>query len=98
MVKLNKFSQCIDSIASHIQIQLQPILRVDPKAKKYTGALCGLGFDKEAKRPIYLENDIEDVFEVDFNSADLKKVSLLLLKPYWAHMNQSVIEAYLPSN
>ena len=49
-------------------------LRVDRVDKKYTGALCGLGYDKDKQRPIHLENDIEDTFEVEFDSKDLKQV------------------------
>lgn len=48
--------------------------RIDEKAKKYTGALCGLGFDPHLRRPLYTENDIEDVFEVEFSERDISLV------------------------
>jgi hypothetical protein len=49
--------------------------RVDKKTKMYTGALCGLGFDKKRNCPLYTENDVEDVFEVHFDESDLKLVT-----------------------
>ena len=42
-----------------------------------TGALCGLGFDKHSKRPLYTENDIEDVFEIKFDDRDIKQINAL---------------------
>lgn len=50
-------------------------LRADKKSKTYTGALCGLGFDKKTKKPLYTENDIEDVFEIKFEDRDLKQIN-----------------------
>ncbi len=51
------------------------IHRVDLENKRYVGALCGLGFDKVQKKPIFTENDIENAFECTFDQEDMKTVS-----------------------
>ena len=51
-------------------------LRVDEVNKKYSGALCGLGFDEDERKAIYTDNDIEDVFECDFDNDDINRVCL----------------------
>ncbi|RNA05964.1 ATP-dependent RNA helicase TDRD9 [Brachionus plicatilis] len=60
--------------------------RYDPKTLTYTGALCGLGFDTETRRPIYTENDIEDYFEVDFYDRDIA-----LLNSFRSIVNQLLV-------
>lgn len=51
-------------------------LRVNHLNKKsYSGALCGLGYDKKRTRALYVENDIEDVFDVEFDSNDIDQVN-----------------------
>jgi ATP-dependent RNA helicase TDRD9 len=57
--------------------------RVDKKKKVYTGALCGLGFDKKRNSPLYTENDVEDVFEVNFDEKDLTLVNTAFLFSYY---------------
>jgi ATP-dependent RNA helicase TDRD9 len=54
-------------------------LRICKKLKCYTGALCGLGFDREANKPLYIENDIEDQFQVKFESHEIKEVRAVFL-------------------
>lgn len=51
-------------------------LRASRRDKIYTGALCGLGFDREKNRPLFMENDIEDKFEVEFTDRDIERVSI----------------------
>ncbi len=47
------------------------------KNKRYTGALCGLGYEtkKEGVRPIFTENDIEHVFDCLITNENFKDVS-----------------------
>lgn len=50
-------------------------LRVDGKNKNtYSGALCGLGFDSKLKKALFVENDIEEVFDCKFDHHDLDDV------------------------
>jgi hypothetical protein len=51
------------------------LYRVSKKDKCYTGALCGLGYDQQLRRPMYLEDDIEDLFEAEFQDEDIRHVS-----------------------
>ena len=37
-------------------------LRVDPRETRYTGALCGLGYNSITRQSIYPDNDIEVFF------------------------------------
>jgi ATP-dependent RNA helicase TDRD9 len=53
-------------------------LRIDKIAKKYTGVLCGLGFDKKTKRPLHTDNDIENEFECEFDDLDFKDVNSII--------------------
>ena len=50
-------------------------LRYSKKTRGYTGALCGLGFDRIEKKPMYVENDIEDIFDTVITNNDIKDVS-----------------------
>lgn len=52
-------------------------IRVNEDASRYIGALCGLGYDMETKRPIYIDNDIECAFDVNIDIADITSVNLL---------------------
>lgn len=58
-------SLCLLSFSPEVEF------RFDLKTKKYTGALCGLGLDRIRNRPLYTENDVEDVFEVEFSEKDI---------------------------
>ena len=49
-------------------------LRVNKFRQCYTGALCGLGVDKLGK-PLWMENDSEDVFEVNINDSDIRRIN-----------------------
>lgn len=60
----------------YIHIHHVVIPRVNRKEQRYTGALCGLGFDKRINKPLHTDNDIEDQFEVEFGQEDLKEVCL----------------------
>ncbi len=48
-------------------------LRTDEKKTRYTGALCGLGFDSQGA--IYADNDVETVFDVEIDVQDITMVS-----------------------
>lgn len=56
------------------------LYRVSKKEKCYTGALCGLGYDQQLRRPMYLEDDIEDLFETEFQDEDIRHVSYYMNK------------------
>lgn len=47
-------------------------LRTDVRRKRYTGALCGLGYDSMGS--IYPDNDIEIGFDVDIDNIDITMV------------------------
>ena len=54
-------------------------LRIDKTLKKYTGVLCGLGFDRHNGRPLHTDNDIEHEFECEFTNTDIKRVILFVI-------------------
>ncbi len=52
------------------------ICRADRRFRKYTGYLCGLGYDVVAGGPAYPDNDMEIPFDVAFTEEDLLDVSI----------------------
>jgi hypothetical protein len=48
--------------------------RTDKTGTYYSGALCGLGFDKETGTGMYNDNDIGCFFESKFYEKDIKAV------------------------
>jgi hypothetical protein len=52
-------------------------VRVSRDGARYVGVLCGLGYDKEMRRPIYVDDDIECAFDVNIDYADMNSVNLL---------------------
>ncbi|CAF1104540.1 unnamed protein product, partial [Brachionus calyciflorus] len=69
--------------------------RYDRKSLKYTGALCGLGFDPIKRRPLYTENDVEEVFEVDFVDNDIKLLNSFRFLVNMLIGSKSSSESYL---
>ena len=53
-------------------------LRCDPRMQRYTGVLCGLGVDPELKEPIYMDHDLEVVFDTHIDDKDIELVSFSL--------------------
>ena len=51
------------------------VYRTDRERSKYTGALCGLGWDPETHGPALPEHDVEVAFDIDFDDTDLCEVS-----------------------
>lgn len=51
--------------------------RTDNKKRRYTGALCGLGFDSHG--PIYTDNDVESVFDVNIDILDITMINAVRL-------------------
>uniref|UniRef100_A0A1B6GC48 Probable ATP-dependent RNA helicase spindle-E n=1 Tax=Cuerna arida TaxID=1464854 RepID=A0A1B6GC48_9HEMI len=54
-------------------------LRTDESLSQYTGALCGLGKLSNGQ-PLYKENDMEIIFDVEFTNEDILNVNKLR---YW---------------
>ncbi|KAK9501254.1 hypothetical protein O3M35_011997 [Rhynocoris fuscipes] len=50
-------------------------LRTDPDREKFTGALCGLGFDPETGEGYHPENDMEVMFDVKYDLEDLEYIN-----------------------
>ena len=58
--------------------------RTDKAHSRYTGVLCGLGYDEENDGPALPDHDMEIVFDTEFDKEDLSNVSFVknvLLKP-----------------
>lgn len=53
---------------------------MDKQKKRYSGVLCGLGFDKKINRALYAENDIEDVFDAEIDHMDIRNVTFFVSK------------------
>jgi ATP-dependent RNA helicase TDRD9 len=49
-------------------------LRSDSKFTRYTGALCGLGYDEKNRIPVHTDNDIECTFDVKIDHDDITMV------------------------
>ena len=56
-------------------ILLLLFFRVDHKRTRYTGVLCGLGYDDESEGPALPDHDMEIVFDTSFDVQDLSCVS-----------------------
>ncbi|XP_067847822.1 ATP-dependent RNA helicase TDRD9 [Heptranchias perlo] len=52
-------------------------LRTDRLRKRYTGALCGLGWNPITNVPLLEEHDLEVVFDVHFDVNDILEINLL---------------------
>jgi len=52
----------------------QAEFRTDEKRTRYTGALCGLGYDSQGA--IYTDNDVETVFDVEIDVQDITMVCI----------------------
>lgn len=50
-------------------------VRLSSDRKSFTGALCGLGFDKNTKQPYYIDNDIECTFDTKFGFEEFKMIN-----------------------
>lgn len=52
--------------------------RTDEERTRFTGALCGLGWNRVTSAPILPEHDIELAFDTQFDVADIAEVTLAL--------------------
>ena len=50
-------------------------IRVDDKENFFTGALCGLGYDELNRAPIYIDNDIECIFDSKIDMRDFSMIN-----------------------
>lgn len=67
----------IHGLLSFIALIFAPTmeLRRSPKGSKYSGALCGLGFDPKTKRSLFPDHDMNIIFDVNITVDDLQNVS-----------------------
>lgn len=75
------------------------IYRTDPKRHRYTGALCGLGYDDEGMS-VLPDHDIELTFETKFDTDDVAMVSLIVvifccICLYWVHVHLATRNLFL---
>ncbi|XP_054828112.1 ATP-dependent RNA helicase TDRD9 [Eublepharis macularius] len=52
-------------------------LRVDESRKRYTGVLCGLGWNHALRIPVLPDHDIELAFDVEMNVDDITQINIL---------------------
>ncbi len=50
---------------------------MNKKEKRYTGAITGLGYDKNINKPVYAEYDIETQFDCNYDEKDFTMVRLI---------------------
>lgn len=50
-------------------------VRLSPDKKSFTGALCGLGYDKNTKQPLYNDDDIECTFDIKIGFEEFKMIN-----------------------
>ncbi len=76
--KIGLISLCLLLFAPTVE------LRINEHTKKdYSGALCGLGYDKTIKRALFVEHDIENVFDAKFDHEDIDDVKKYLIFFYF---------------
>ncbi|XP_011867555.1 PREDICTED: putative ATP-dependent RNA helicase TDRD9 [Vollenhovia emeryi] len=52
-------------------------LRRSPLGTYYTGALCGLGYNRITEKSLFPEHDLEILFDVEFTISDLRMINKL---------------------
>ena len=52
-------------------------LRVNPSFTRYSGALCGLGYDRETRKSYYEASDVSIVFDHEITEEDLEFINRL---------------------
>ena len=55
-------------------VSLSPPLRCDAKKRRYTGAVCGLGYDPMTGQSLHQDHDIELTFDTLLSPDDLDLV------------------------
>jgi ATP-dependent RNA helicase TDRD9 len=58
-------------------------LRCNPKFTRYSGAVCGLGYDRKTKTSFYPANDLEVVFDHEISDSELE---LINKTRYWLNV------------
>ncbi|KAL6256192.1 hypothetical protein P5V15_012308 [Pogonomyrmex californicus] len=66
-------------LASLINLIFTPYmeLRRSPLGTYYTGALCGLGYDRTTGRSLYSQHDLQVIFDVEIKMSDLRMINKL---------------------
>lgn len=52
-------------------------LRVNPSCTRYTGALCGLGYDKRTKESLFPATDLSVLFDCEVTEKELQLINRL---------------------
>ncbi|XP_029140467.1 ATP-dependent RNA helicase TDRD9 [Protobothrops mucrosquamatus] len=52
-------------------------LRVDESRKRYTGVLCGLGWNQSVGSPVLQDHDMELMFDVQIDADDITQINIL---------------------
>lgn len=60
-------------------------LRRSPMGTYYTGALCGLGYDRTTGKSLFPDHDLEIIFDVEITMNDLRMVRRLIFKIFILH-------------
>ncbi|XP_041810147.1 ATP-dependent RNA helicase TDRD9 [Chelmon rostratus] len=69
----------IPGLPSIVTMLFTPImeLRTNEERNSYTGALCGLGWNRQSQEGILPEHDIELIFDVKFDVEDITEINAL---------------------
>ncbi|KAF1740391.1 hypothetical protein MXB_28, partial [Myxobolus squamalis] len=75
---------CITGLLELLAILFTPvaIMRRDIYGARYSGAICGLGYDLDSKNGLLPTNDIEIVFPFVFDNSDLETVHVNVIRSY----------------
>nr|XP_060611008.1 ATP-dependent RNA helicase TDRD9 [Anolis sagrei ordinatus] len=52
-------------------------LRTDEKQTRYTGVLCGLGWNRSLGTPVFQDHDMELSFDVEIDTEDMTQINIL---------------------
>nr|XP_016846157.1 PREDICTED: putative ATP-dependent RNA helicase TDRD9 isoform X2 [Anolis carolinensis] len=52
-------------------------LRIDEKQTRYTGVLCGLGWNRSLGTPVFQDHDMELTFDVEIDTEDMTQINIL---------------------
>uniref|UniRef100_A0A646QES9 Probable ATP-dependent RNA helicase spindle-E n=1 Tax=Hemiscolopendra marginata TaxID=943146 RepID=A0A646QES9_9MYRI len=72
-------------------------LRADPQYTRYTGVLCGLGYDPENSQSLYPEHDMEITFDTALDTDDLILINAIRMYIYLI-LKKPITEGLSPEN
>uniref|UniRef100_A0A8C6VEM3 RNA helicase n=1 Tax=Naja naja TaxID=35670 RepID=A0A8C6VEM3_NAJNA len=79
MLKETSLMPAIPGLPALLSMLFAPVidLRVDESRKRYTGVLCGLGWNQSLGSPVLQDHDMELAFDVMIDADDITQINIL---------------------